>query len=97
MNDGQMLKWSESMGRCLIPKGSLKNKLNRDRFFGGAMKQCFFECRIPGEQELEIDMGKWMLREHKSSISNEEFAKYLKVFKTLDQKLIDEFLDNEQN
>jgi hypothetical protein len=41
-------------------------------------------------------MGNWMLREHKSSISNEEFAKYLKVFKTLDQKLIDEFLDNEQ-
>jgi hypothetical protein len=84
MNDGHMNKWKKDYGQIMIPKGSLKNKVFRDKFFGGAMRTCFFEVRVPGEQELEIDMGNWMMREHHSSITNEEYAKYIKVFKTLD-------------
>jgi hypothetical protein len=41
-------------------------------------------------------MIKWMLENHKSSISCAELRKYLPIFATDDQKFIDEFLDNEQ-
>jgi hypothetical protein len=40
-------------------------------------------------------MGTWMMLNHDCSITDEEYAKYLKFFKTYDQKLIDDFLDAE--
>jgi hypothetical protein len=52
--------------------------------------------RRPPPQNIKIDLGNWLLLTHDSSITDKEFAKYLPIFATLDQKLIDEFLDEEQ-
>lgn len=91
-----MMNWKGQWGPSLIPKGCLLVASVRKRLMGGTMRQCFFEVRIAGPQDLKVDMVTWMLTNHGSSITNEEFDRYLKVFKTMDQKLIDDFLDQEQ-
>jgi hypothetical protein len=52
----------------------------------GMLRFCFNETRIAGEQNLKVDMGTWMMIHHECSIKDEEYTKYLKIFKTLDQK-----------
>jgi hypothetical protein len=96
MNNGQSMAWKGQWGPSLIPKGCLLIPCVRKRLIGGTMRQCFLEVRIVGPQDLKVDMVTWMLTNHQSSITNEEFDRYLKVFKTMDQKLIDKFLDDEQ-
>jgi succinate dehydrogenase flavin-adding protein (antitoxin of CptAB toxin-antitoxin module) len=45
---------------------------------------------------MEIDMISWMMRNHHSSITCAELRKYIPIFKSDDQELIDDFLDEEQ-
>jgi hypothetical protein len=90
------MAWKGQWGQSFIPKGCLLIPSVRKRLIGGTMRTCYLEVRVPGPQDLKVDMVTWMLINHGSSITNEEFDRYLKVFKTGDQTLIDKYLDDEQ-
>jgi hypothetical protein len=79
MNDGLALEQKGKWSRCMIPFGHLTNKKQREKLIGGAMRQCHKEVRRPGMEEIKVHMTKWMLIEHGSSITNEEFKKYLPI------------------
>jgi hypothetical protein len=87
--------WKGQWGQSFIPKGCLLILSVRKRLIGGTMRKCYLEVRVPGPQDLKVDMVTWMLTNHGSSINNEEFDRYLKIFKTGDQALIDKYLDDE--
>jgi hypothetical protein len=97
MNDALKEQWDGKWGKALIRRDSLKNPKIREKFIGGILNVCFSETRVPGQKNLKKDMNNWMLNEHNTTITEAEYAKYVKVFMTNDQAIIDQFLDDDQN
>jgi hypothetical protein len=62
----------------------------------GLIRHAFFTCRKVGDDKLKVVMGAWTMTYHDTSIHEPEFTKYLPIFRTLDQKFIDKYLDDEQ-
>jgi hypothetical protein len=95
MNEGLLKEWKGQWSPCLIPYGCLLNLDIRKRLIGGVLRHGYFVVRRPPPQNIKKDLENWLLDTHNSSVTDQEFTKYLKIFKTHDQKLIDEFLDEE--
>lgn len=67
----------------------------RVKLIGGVIREAFEAVRIPGDPDLKKKICTWVLRYHNTQLTDAEYHKYIEVYLKLDQKSIDEWLDED--